>query len=118
MWVKGSTDGSVTDATGKYTLAVPDNTSTLVVNFIEYVSQESEIAGRSTINISLVLDVMQLSEVVLIGYGTQIKAQVTGSVADFDAKGLSERPVQRLDQALVGQMAGVRIVQSSGVPGN
>jgi TonB-linked SusC/RagA family outer membrane protein len=74
--------------------------------------------GTSTqIDIDLVPDLMELDEVIVVGYGTQKRSDITGAVAQMEGDGLAERPITRVDQALVGQMAGVRIKQTSGMPG-
>jgi TonB-linked SusC/RagA family outer membrane protein len=74
--------------------------------------------GTSTqIDIDLVPDLMELDEVIVVGYGTQKRSDITGAVAKMEGEGLTERPITRVDQALVGQMAGVRIKQTSGMPG-
>ncbi|MFT2010439.1 TonB-dependent receptor [Pontibacter sp. 13R65] len=115
--IKGTTQGTVTDIDGNYSLPVPDGNATLVVSYVGYLSQEIAVKNRSTINITLRTDSKALDEVVVVGYGTQKRADVTGAIATLDAKAIEERPIARVDQALVGQMAGVRVQQTSGVPG-
>lgn len=115
--IKSTTVGTVTDADGNYSIEVPSSQSVLVFSSIGYVSQEVATNGRTTINAVMDLDVQTLSEVVVVGYGTQRKADITGAVATFKTDQLQERPLVRVDQALVGQMAGVRVKQTSGVPG-
>lgn len=115
--VKGTSSGTTTDVDGNYSLSVPDGNSTLVFSFIGYKSVEVAVNNRMTIDVSLETDIQELGEVVVIGYGTQKKADLTGAVAVMNTDQLTERPLTRVDQALVGQMAGVRVQQTSGIPG-
>ncbi|WP_234734848.1 SusC/RagA family TonB-linked outer membrane protein [Tellurirhabdus bombi] len=112
--VKGTSNGAVTNANGEYTLNGADKTGTLVFSFIGYLSKEVPIGGQSVISVKLDLDNRSLDEVVVIGYGTAKKADITGAVASFDAKNIDQRPLLRVDQALVGQLAGVQVKQTSG----
>ena len=115
--VRGSNTGTVTDLDGNYTITVPDGASVLVISSIGFVQQEIPVGDRTTIHIILQTDMQQLSEVVVVGYGTQKKANITGSIGQIEPENLTERPLLTVDQALVGQMAGVRVKQTSGVPG-
>lgn len=115
--VKGTTIGITTSSDGMFTLAVPVNATILVFSFVGMKTQEVPIGGKTTINVSLAEDAIGVDEVVVIGYGTQKKSDVTGAVAGYDANDIRERPVTRVDQALVGQMAGVQVKQTTGVPG-
>lgn len=115
--LKGTTVGASTDMNGAFTLSVPESPGTLVFSFIGFTTQEKAFVGPGTINVTLTDDTKALEEVVVVGYGTQKKAEVTAAIATMNAEKLTERPVTRVDQALVGQMAGVRVQQTSGVPG-
>lgn len=115
--VKGTTLGTVTDGAGKYSIDVPSEEAVLVFSSIGYASQEVSVSGKSVIDVVMVPDVRQLSEVVVVGYGTQKKADVTGAIATFYTDQIKERPLLKVDQALIGQMAGVRVKQTSGIPG-
>jgi TonB-dependent SusC/RagA subfamily outer membrane receptor len=115
--VKGTSTGTTTDADGNYSVSVPDGSSTLIFSFIGYKSVEVPVNNRTVIDVTLETDIQELSEVVVIGYGTQKKADLTGAVATMNTDQLTERPIARVDQALVGQMAGVRVQQTSGIPG-
>jgi len=115
--IEGTTIGSVTDLNGKYSIDVPGPETTLTFSFIGYVPQSIVVSNRTVIDVALAMELTELSEVVVVGYGTQKKGDITGSVAVMSAEQLDERPLTRVDQALVGQMAGVRIKQTSGVPG-
>lgn len=114
---KGTTNGTTTDASGKYTLIVQDESSVLVFSFIGYVSQEIPVNGRSTVNASLIPSVQSLEEVVVIGYGTTQKKDLTGSVASVKGEAFENVPVSRLDQALQGRVSGVQVTQVNGSPG-
>jgi TonB-linked SusC/RagA family outer membrane protein len=115
--LKGTSNGVSTKYDGTFSLEVPEKPGTLVFSFVGFNTKEVPFTGPTTLNVSLEDDTKSLEEVVVVGYGTQKKADITGSVATMDAKKIEERPLQRVDQALVGQMAGVRVVQTSGTPG-
>nr|WKN34624.1 TonB-dependent receptor [Tunicatimonas sp. TK19036] len=115
--VKTTSMGTVTDINGNYSINVPDENATLVFSSIGYLAQEIEINGRSTIDITLEEDVQSLEEVVVVGYGTVKKSDLTGSVASVSSEEIKAVPVTTFDQALQGRAAGVKVVQTSGVPG-
>ncbi|TDN36084.1 SusC/RagA family TonB-linked outer membrane protein [Hymenobacter sp. UV11] len=115
--LKGTTQGTTSGPDGGFSLAVPQTAGTLVFSFIGYQTQERKFSGPEKISIKLVDDTKSLDDVVVVGYGTQKRADVTGAIATFDARKLEERPITRVDQALVGQLAGVQVKQTSGVPG-
>jgi TonB-linked SusC/RagA family outer membrane protein len=114
--VKGTTNGTATDAEGRFKLTVPDN-GTLVFSFIGYTTQEVPIAGKSTINVKMAADVESLGEVVVVGYGTQKKETVTGSVATVKGSDLVKSPAVNLSNSIAGRMPGVIAVNRSGEPG-
>jgi len=107
--VKGSTNGTVTDAGGTYKLSVPTANAVLVFSFVGYASQEVTVGNQTAINVSLAPDVKALSEVVVTGYGTQSKKDITGAVATIDAKQLLATPSTNLGQAMQGRVAGVTV---------
>ena len=115
--VKGTTTGAISDATGKYSLSVTDGNATLVFSFIGYVIQEVPLNGRTTLDVSLVNEMVGLNEVVVVGYGTVKRADLTGSVQSVNSEKLQNVSVTRVEQALVGKMAGVQIKPTSGQPG-
>lgn len=115
--VKGSTSGTNTDIQGKYRLSVPDNQATLVFSFVGYLSQEVQIGNRTHINVKLQADIKALNEVVVVGYGTQKRGDITGAVASVSAKDISGLPTPSLDGALTAKMPGVYVAQSTGTPG-
>jgi TonB-dependent starch-binding outer membrane protein SusC len=115
--VKGSTNGTVTDTDGNYSLSVSSSNDVLVFSFIGYKPQEIYAGDQSTVNISLQTDIQQLSEVVVVGYGEQERKDLTGSVASVKAKDVTRVQVSSFDQALQGQIAGVQISNTGGAPG-
>lgn len=116
--LKGTTVGTVTDSDGHYILLVPDLNGTLVFSYIGYANLEVPINGKTTIDASLTEDVQRLAEVVVVGYGTQSKRNVTSSVASVLSEDIENYPVQQMGQALQGKVAGIQIIQNSGSPGS
>ncbi|AYQ32916.1 TonB-dependent receptor [Runella sp. SP2] len=115
--VKGTQTGTISDQQGTFKLSVNDN-STLIFSFIGYTSIEKAVANQSTFSIELTSDTKQLSEVRVIGYGTQTKAEFTGSAVRVSGEAIKEQPVQSFDQALQGRAPGVSIGQPNGVLNN
>jgi TonB-linked SusC/RagA family outer membrane protein len=115
--LKGSSTGTVTDQDGRYKLTVADGQGTLVFSFIGYVRKEEPINNRTTINIALSQDLAAIEEVVVVGYGTRKKSDVTGSLSSVSAQQLKQVPVQSISQALQGRAAGVDVAASSFRPG-
>ena len=114
---KGTTNGNITDIDGAYTLWVAPN-ATLQVSYIGYNTQEIAVGNRATINILMVEDQQLLDEVVVIGYGVQKKADLTGAVANVKAETLNTESNTNILRALQGKIAGVEIVARGGEPGN
>jgi TonB-linked SusC/RagA family outer membrane protein len=114
--VKGTNTGTVTDATGTYSIQVTEN-ATLVFSSIGFVKSEVPVGGRTEINITLEEDTKALDEVVVVGYGTQRKSDVTGATVTIKGDELIKQPVLTATQALQGKAAGVQII-SSGQPGS
>ena len=115
--LKGTTIGASTNSSGKFSLNVPNLTGTLQVSFIGYITQDIAIDGRTTVNVSLVQEVQALGDVVVVGYGTVRKSDLTGSVSTVKAADLVQLPTQRVDQALQGRTTGVFILNTDGSPG-
>jgi TonB-linked SusC/RagA family outer membrane protein len=111
---KGTNKGAVTDAEGKYRIAVPANTTMLVFSFVGFTTQELEIGNRSTIDVALKTDATELSEVIVTGYGTQEKRDFSGNVAKVGAADLKDMPLPSFDNALQGKAAGVVVNAGSG----
>jgi TonB-linked SusC/RagA family outer membrane protein len=114
--VKGTTTGTVTDVSGGYTIAVPPD-ATLSFSFLGFATQDIPVGGQSVINVALLESATNLNEVVVVGFGTQKKAEVTGAISHVSATDLQDQQVTRVDQALQGRTSGVNVVQSSGQPG-
>ncbi|PKA98599.1 TonB-linked SusC/RagA family outer membrane protein [Flavobacteriaceae bacterium MAR_2009_75] len=114
--VAGTTNGTQTDFDGNYTLSEVPSGATLTFSYIGYVSQEVALNGRTTINITLSEDLQALDEVVVVGYGTQSRAEVTGAITTVGSEEIAALPVATADQALQGRAAGVTVL-NSGSPG-
>ncbi len=116
--VKGTTQGTVTDAEGKYTIEVSGPDAVLVFSSIGYKTVEMAVGNQSVINLAMDPDVTSLQEVVVVGYGSVKKSDVTGALASVGSEQLRQIPVQSISQALQGRAAGVDIAQSSFRPGD
>src|SRR5690554_1004500 len=115
--VKGSSVGTSTDLSGNYSLSLSANANTLVFSYIGYLSQEVAVNGRSTVNVQLTEDLQALEEVVVVGYGTLRKKDLTGALSTVSTAEFKEQPVTRIDQVLQGRASGVQVTNSSGAPG-
>lgn len=115
--VQGSTTGTFTDKGGKFTLTVPDQNSTLVFSFIGYVTRTIQVGGNTMFNITLEAQDRSLNEVVVIGYGTARKKDLTGATASVSGAEIVKIPVTSAAQAITGKIAGVNVVTQSGAPG-
>ncbi len=116
--VKGTTQGTVTDADGNYTLTNVPSDAVLVFSFVGMRSEQINVGNQKTIDVSMSVDAIGLDEVVAIGYGVTKKSDLTGSVTTVKAEELENVKMQSIDQALAGRAAGVQVIQSSGVPGS
>ncbi|MFN3379552.1 MAG: SusC/RagA family TonB-linked outer membrane protein [Runella zeae] len=115
--LKGTQKGTVTDGNGQFKLDVPDANATLIFSFVGYQPQEIVVGNQTSINLTLKGDSKVLEEIVVIGYGTLKKSDLTGAVGSVKADQLLERPAPSLTQALSGRMAGVQVNTNSGRPG-
>ncbi|MBN8821842.1 MULTISPECIES: TonB-dependent receptor [unclassified Spirosoma] len=115
--LKGTQRGTVTDADGRYRIEVPDGNATLVFSFVGYVSQEVNVGSQAAVNVSLKADNKTLDEIVVIGYGTTRKSDLTGAVSGVKEAELAERPAPSLNQQLSGRLPGVQVNTNSGRPG-
>ena len=115
--VKGTTQGTITDVDGKFSLGVPDKKSVIVVSFIGYATKELQVDTSKPMSIVLQEDTKVLDEVVVVGYQEVKKKDLTGSVAKADMKELLNTPVGSFDQTLGGRIAGVNVSSSEGTPG-
>ena len=115
--VKNTTTGTSTDFDGNYTLPGVEKGSTLVFSYIGYQNLEVIVGDNNIINVSLIEDAEALEEVVVIGYGTQTKKELTGAVSTVSAETLEEFKPQQVEQALQGTVSGVNVTTQSGAPG-
>ncbi len=115
--LKGTTTGTTTDAAGEYSLSTPGSSGSLVFSYVGFLSIEEAINGRSTINVTMTTDTKSLSEVIVVGYGSQVKKEVTGAVQTVSAAEIKDVPVSQIAQKLQGRLAGVQINQTTGKPG-
>ncbi|MGV3505084.1 MAG: SusC/RagA family TonB-linked outer membrane protein [Adhaeribacter sp.] len=114
--LKGTQNGTTTDPGGNFSLTVPDGTGTLIISFVGYTTREEPINNRSNLQISLQPDAKALEEVVVVGYGTQKRSDVTGSVAVVTGEDILRAPVNNAIQGLKGTVAGVNVFLNSGSP--
>ena len=115
---KGSTIGVITDSEGKYTLENNTANVKLVFSFVGMVTQEVVIGSQTTINITLLDEVVGLDEVVVIGYGTQKKVSLTSAVSTVENKGLTARTTSNIQRSLQGVVPGLTVIDYGGAPGN
>jgi TonB-linked SusC/RagA family outer membrane protein len=114
---KGNTKGATTDIDGKFSIRVSKPTATLVVSYIGARTQEVALKGRTNISVTLQDESSLLNEVVVVGYGTQRRSDITGSVASLNEDQMRQSIVTNADQFLQGKVAGVQVTQNSGAPG-
>ena len=115
--VKGTTNGTASDIDGNYSILAGSN-DVLVFSFIGFITQEISVTGQSEINAVLVEDTEQLDEVVIVGYSTQTRSQMTTSVSKLDTKVLESAPRSNAATALQGTIAGLKVTQTTGQPGS
>ena len=115
--LKGTSTAAPTSGDGTYSINVPDGSGTLVFSYIGFENKEEAINNRSTVNVQLGADTEALQEVVVVGYGSQLKKEVTGSVQTISTKEIKDIPVSQVTQKLQGKLAGVQINQATGKPG-
>ncbi|MCF6361589.1 MAG: TonB-dependent receptor [Cyclobacteriaceae bacterium] len=115
--LKGTRTGSVTDVDGNYKIEVSGENAVLVYSSIGYATQEITVGNRSTIDVILASDIQALQEIIVVGYGSQEKKDVTGAIGSVSTEDFAAQPVTRIDQALQGRVAGVTVTNSSGAPG-
>jgi TonB-dependent starch-binding outer membrane protein SusC len=113
--IKGTSVGTTTDTSGHYTINVPDNNAVLVFTYVGYAQQEVPVSNRTTINVTMSANTNELNTVVVVGYGTARRREITGSVATVRGAELAKQPVLTATQAVQGKVAGVQVL-SSGDP--
>ncbi|MBE9469492.1 MAG: TonB-dependent receptor [Bacteroidetes bacterium] len=115
--IKDTNIGTITDINGNYTIKIDNLNQTLIFSFIGLKTQTVPVNGRTTINVVLQSETEKLSEVVVVGYSTQKKANITGSIATINTDDLTKRNVPDITQAMQGLASGVEVTQNSGAPG-
>lgn len=115
--IKGTLEGTISDVDGKYTITTQKANPTLVFSYIGFETKETAVGNRQIVDVSMEPDLSELDEVVVIGYGTREKKDVTGAISSIGTKDIQNVPLRSVDQALQGRSAGVFFVQSSGMPG-
>jgi len=116
--VKGTTSGTVTDIEGQYRITVPETAEALIFSFVGYISQEVNIDNQSVIDIQMKTDARQLSEIIVTGYTTQDKKDLTGAVSVVEIEDVQSFPVAGADEMLEGRVAGVNVISSNAPGGN
>lgn len=116
--VRGTTIGVISDINGRFSLEVPDKNVTLIFSFIGYAIQEIPLDGRSILNVSLISELIGLDEVVVVGYGTQKKINVTGSITQIKTEELLGISTPMIGQSLMGRSPGLFIRNTQGMPGS
>jgi TonB-dependent SusC/RagA subfamily outer membrane receptor len=114
---RGGSDGTVTDFDGNYTVSA-NSDATLIFSYLGFETTEVPVNGRTSINVSMAADNEQLSEIVVVGYGTVRKSDLTGAVSSISAGQIQERSSLNVMQSLGGQVAGVQVQQTQGAPGS
>lgn len=117
VMIAGQMKGTITDENGKWSLTLDDENVTLEFSAMGYQTQTMSVAGRTDFNVSLGTDTQFLEEVVVVGYGTQKKVNLTGSVSMVSSEDMAARPISSLSSGLQGMLPGVTIVNSTGQPG-
>ncbi|HEV7347110.1 TonB-dependent receptor [Telluribacter sp.] len=115
--VKGTQRGTVSDQDGRFSIEVPDGDVTLVFSFVGYTPREVRVGNQSSLDVALQTDTKALSEVIVVGYGSVKKENLTSSVSKIGSDAIEGRPISTLSDAFAGQLAGVRAQSVSGIPG-
>ena len=115
--VPGSTLGTTTGIDGKYSISVPVGTKSLQFSFIGFISQEITISGKTVIDVVLTTNVVEMEDVVVVGYGTQKKRDIAGAISSVKAESIEKAPIASFDKAIQGRASGVQVTASNGIPG-
>jgi len=115
--IKNTTQGTITDANGNYSISNISGDATLVFSFVGMKTQEIAVAGETSINVTMTEETTSIDEVIAIGYGTQKRSSVTGAIATMEAEDIASIPVTKLSNALEGRISGVFVNNASGAPG-
>jgi TonB-linked SusC/RagA family outer membrane protein len=116
--VKGTSIGAISDGSGNYTLSTTDRNATLIFSFVGYVTQEIPLAGKVVVDVALKAEITGLDEVVVVGYGTQKRANVIGSVTSITGASIQSIPAVSVTNAISGRLPGSIVIQANGEPGN
>ncbi|MDR2232633.1 MAG: TonB-dependent receptor [Tannerella sp.] len=116
--IKGTTIGVITDAGGHYSINVPNENVVLSFSYIGFISQDIAVGNSRNINVNLIEDIQAMDEVVVVGYGTQRKSTLTGSVSSIKSEQIAVSPVGNITNSLTGKLPGLITIQSSGLPGS
>lgn len=114
--LKGTNKGTQTDFNGNYILNA-NSQGILVFSYIGYVTQEIVISNKTTINVTLITDTQSLDEIVIVGYGEQQRSDLTGAIGSIKSEGIKDKPIVDINQAMMGRIAGVNVMNNSGAPG-
>ena len=114
---KGTTNGTQTDFDGNFTLVVASENATLVISYLGFRTTEVAVNGQTNLSISLEEDAAGLDEVVVVGYGTTARKDVTGAISSVGGEDFENVPVESVDKAIQGRLAGVQVVRNGGAPG-
>lgn len=117
VFIKGTTTGTITDVDGNYNITIPDEQAVLVFSFVGYHNEEIQVENKEVIDILLSPSIESLEEVVVVGYGSQKKVNLTGSVSSITSQEITQRPVPNSINLIQGKMSGVQIIQGTGQPG-
>jgi TonB-linked SusC/RagA family outer membrane protein len=115
--IRGTTTGSITNSDGAYSIEVPENNSVLEFSIIGFVKQQITVGSRRVIDVTMLEDSRALEEVVVVGYGTVKKSDLTGAVSSIKSEELQKLPMTSIDQGIQGRAAGVQVTNASGAPG-
>src|SRR5699024_4350230 len=115
--VKGTKTGTTTDENGTFSLSLTGEGQTLVFSFVGYQKKEVPINGRTTLNVVLREEVVEMDDIVVVGYGSQRRQDLTGSISSISATEIQNKSITSAEQALQGQVAGVQVIKNAGAPG-
>ncbi len=115
--IEGTTEGTVTDVEGNYTLKLTVDNPKLIVSFVGYADQKTEVNGRAVVNVDMEMDMSELEEVIVVGYGTMKKQDMTGAVSSVKGEAFQAAQPVSIQNALAGRVAGVQITQTDNAPG-
>eukprot|EP01093_Parvamoeba_rugata_P015062 TRINITY_DN5144_c0_g1_i3.p1 TRINITY_DN5144_c0_g1~~TRINITY_DN5144_c0_g1_i3.p1 ORF type:complete len:461 (+),score=121.84 TRINITY_DN5144_c0_g1_i3:2446-3828(+) len=115
--IKGANIGVATDFDGNFSLTVPENTTTIVISYLGFATQEIDITDTTTVEVKMIADSAALDEIVIIGYGSEQKSLLSDAVSSIKSSSVKDLPIPSVDGLLQGQAAGVQVQQNSGTPG-